>query len=68
MSYEPGTRVFSEVRQQWGVVMFQTMQKGPDWYYCKFTPLRSGWHHGTDLWEPGELMDYAWDRHKAGQI
>lgn len=68
MHYEPGTRVFSEERQVWGVVMFQTIHKGPEMYYCKFTPLQSGWHHFSDIWEPGELFAYCWDRHKAGQI
>ncbi|SDW12612.1 hypothetical protein SAMN05421781_0532 [Marinococcus luteus] len=68
MNYEPGTRVFSEARQQWGVVMLQNHHKGPEWYYAKFTPVRSGWHHESDLWEAEEVFAYCWDRHRAGQI
>ena len=68
MGYEPGTRVFSEVRKQWGVVIHTDERRKPGSYWVKFSPTRHGWCHHTDLWEPGELMAYAWDRHQAGQI
>lgn len=66
--YEPGMRVFSEARQQWGMVVLQNHHKGPQWYYVKFTPVRSGWHHESDLWEAGEVFACSWHRHRAGQI